>query len=164
MNFSLFYTFSILGTQEKKFDKEELDKAYEIACREGTKRVVNARMALAGYHGAGKTSVATRLMGKKLDVEKSQSTEGIAMHRIKSKLIGGKWETTKLSTADLWNDFACGVQTKTRKRGNEEIFQSPVVSKISEPQKKINKTDFSPIASSSNTKCGNFHIINSKYI
>ena len=100
------------------FSREELDRAYEIACREGTMEVFNARMTLAGYHGAGKTSTATRLMGEKLNVEKSQSTEGIAMHKI--KLNGGKWEKIISSTAGLLKDFSYGVLTKIDNTGNSE--------------------------------------------
>ena len=142
----------IYSFKEKKLDQEDLDRAYEIACREGTMEVFNARMTLAGYHGAGKTSAATRLMGERLDVEKSQSTEGIAMHKVKSKLKGGEWEKTKSSTTELWKDFTCGVLTKTRKRRNEEILQIPGANENSAPQKKISKKDSYLIATTSSTQ------------
>ena len=138
--FPQYIFFFILCPQEEKFSREELDRAYEIACREGTMEVFNARMTLAGYHGAGKTSTATRLMGEKLNVEKSQSTEGIAMHKI--KLNGGKWEKTISSTAGLLKDFSYGVLTKTDNTGNsEKNSQNPVVAGVSEPKKR--KRDYS---------------------
>ena len=149
---SLYPSRVIYSFKGKKLDQEDLVRAYEIACREGTMEVFNARMTLAGYHGAGKTSVATRLMGDRLDIEKSQSTEGIAMHKIKSKLKEGKWEKTKSSTTDLWKDFTCGVLTKTRKRGNEEILQIPGGNENSAPQKKISKKDSYLIATPSSTQ------------
>ena len=105
--------------------------------------IFNARMTLAGYHGAGKTSTATRLMGERLDVKKSQSTEGIVMHKIKSKLKGGKWEKTKPSTEDLWKDFTCGVLVKIQEKSNEEILQIPGKPEKLQPQKKMSKLDLS---------------------
>ena len=42
----------------------QLDKAYAEACTEGTKKVYNARMILAGSSEAGKTSLANKLLGK----------------------------------------------------------------------------------------------------
>ena len=63
----------------------ELGQAYIEACKEGTKKVFNARIILAGYSGGGKTSLANRLLGEKINVNKRNSTEGIALHRIESK-------------------------------------------------------------------------------
>ena len=112
-------------------------------------------MTLAGYHGAGKTSTATRLMGEKLNVEKSQSTEGIAMHKI--KLNGGKWEKTISSTAGLLKDFSYGVLTKTDNTGNsEKNSQNPVVAGVSEPKKREveeKKIDSSESDAPKTTKC-----------
>ena len=104
--------------------------------------VFYARVTLAGYYGAGKTSTATRLMGETLDVEKSHSTEGIAMHKIKLKLKGGKWEKTKPSTEDLWKDFTCGVLAKIQEKSNGEILHSSEVPANLVQQKK-NKFDHS---------------------
>ena len=45
----------------------DLGEAYNKACKEGSKEVFLARMNLVGFHEAGKTSLAKRLMGKNFD-------------------------------------------------------------------------------------------------
>ena len=64
-----------------------------------------ARMNLVGFHEAGKTSLAKRLMDKDFDANE-KSTEGIALHSIKStfdkdKLIGNYWKETDITKDDL---------------------------------------------------------------
>ena len=115
--------------------------------------VFNASMTLAGYHGAGKTSVATRLMGEKLDVDKSQSTEGIAMHKVRSISKGDEWEKTKLRTTDLWKDFTYGVFTQIQEQSNEEILQIQGKPEKLEPEKQIIKLDHSKIGAPEATQC-----------
>ena len=62
-----------------------------------------ARMNLVGFHEAGKTSLAKRLLGDEFDM-KEESTEGIALHYIESKFNkdterGESWVKSEL-TAD----------------------------------------------------------------
>ena len=65
------------------FVHTDLEAAYRRACAEGSKEVFLARMNLVGFHEAGKTSLAKRLMGKDFDAD-VESTEGIALHYITS--------------------------------------------------------------------------------
>ena len=93
---------------------EEVDKAYIEACRKGTKKVYNARIILAGYSGGGKTSLANRLLGQKINVDERNSTEGIALHRIESRfnrreMKGAEWDKKELNSEDLKNDFNHGL-------------------------------------------------------
>ena len=50
---------------------------------DGFDEVFLARMNLVGFHEAGKTSLAKRLLGDKFDINE-ESTEGIALHYIES--------------------------------------------------------------------------------
>ena len=82
-----------------------MEDAYKRACEEGSKEVFLARMNLVGFHEAGKTSLAKRLMGKDFDAN-VKSTEGIALHCIKStfdkeKLMGDHWKEREITTDDL---------------------------------------------------------------
>ena len=87
------------------FVHTDLEAAYRRACAEGSKEVFLARMNLVGFHEAGKTSLAKRLMGKDFDA-KVQSTEGISLHYITStfrrnKLTGKNWNETDIKVDDL---------------------------------------------------------------
>ena len=87
-----------------------LDKAYREACKEGTKKVYNARIILAGYSGGGKTSLANRLLGEQINVDERHSTEGIELHRIESKfnrneMKGEKWTERSINPSDLERPF-----------------------------------------------------------
>ena len=82
-----------------------MDAVYRRACAEETKEVFLARMNLVGFHEAGKTSLAKRLMGKDFDAN-VKSTDGIALHYIKStfqrnKLTGKRWNEADLRADDL---------------------------------------------------------------
>ena len=110
----------------------ELDRAYIEACREGTKKVFNARMILAGYSEAGKTSLATKLLGGKINVKKKKSTEGIVLHRIESTFNnkeeqkkGGKWTEKSINTSDLRSIFSHAVWTRAEKMAIEESSGKP---------------------------------------
>ena len=68
-----------------------------------------ARMNLVGFHEAGKTSLAKRLMRKDFDAGE-KSTEGIALHYIQSKfnrakLVGKHWREANITTNDLYEEF-----------------------------------------------------------
>ena len=85
---------------------EQVDRAYIEACRKGTKQVFNARIILAGYSGGGKTSLANRLLGEKINMNERHSTEGIALHRIEStfnrrEMKGTQWDQKELNSEDL---------------------------------------------------------------
>ena len=62
----------------------DLDAAFKRACEDGFDEVFLARMNLVGFHEAGKTSLARRLLGDKFDINE-ESTEGITLHYIESK-------------------------------------------------------------------------------
>ena len=79
------------------FTSDALDKAYREACATGSIEDNRARMNLIGYYGAGKTSLGEKLTGQEFD-EKTESTEGIATHRIKSSF------NKKEGTTDNWNE------------------------------------------------------------
>ena len=92
----------------------EVDRAYVEACRKGTKQVYNARIILAGYSGGGKTSLANRLLGKKINVDERNSTEGVALHRIESifnrrEMKGAQWDEKELNSEDLKKEFNLGL-------------------------------------------------------
>ena len=77
---------------------------------EGTQEVFLARMNFVGHREAGKTSLATRLMGKEFE-ENIQSTEGVAIHHIKSTinksdLKGAEWKEDRLDPDELFKDFS----------------------------------------------------------
>ena len=99
----------------------QLDKAYFEACREGTKKVYNARMILAGYSEAGKTALTTRLLGQVIDIDKRESTEGIALHRIESRFNRKEtkcevWAENGINPSDLIRYFSREVWTRAKNR------------------------------------------------
>ena len=103
-----------------------MDRAYIEACKEGTKKVFNARMILAGYSEAGKTSLATKLLGGDINVDEKKSTEGIALFRIESTFNnkeeqkkGGKWTEKSINTSDLRSIFSHAVWTRAKNMGSE---------------------------------------------
>ena len=105
----------------------QIDRAYIEACREGTKKVFNARMILAGYSEAGKTSLATKLLGGEINVDEKKSTEGIALHRIESTFNnkgrqkkGGKWTEKSINTSDLRSIFSRAVWSRAAKMAIED--------------------------------------------
>ena len=80
---------------------------------EGTQEVFLARMNFVGHREAGKTSLATRLMGKEFE-EDAQSTEGVAIHHIKSTinkfdLKGTEWKKERLDPDELFKDFSHAI-------------------------------------------------------
>ena len=82
-----------------------MDAAYQRACEEGSKEVFLARLNLVGFHEAGKTSLAKRLMGKDFDAN-VKSTEGVSVHYIKSNFNkssadGEDWNESKQNTNEL---------------------------------------------------------------
>ena len=74
----------------------------------------NACLNLVEHREAGKTSLATRLMGKKFK-EDVQSTEGISTHLIKSTAkkdhatVGSKWSETTMDVTSLNQTFSHSV-------------------------------------------------------
>ena len=98
----------------ENWSSAQVDMAYTEACKEGTKKVYNARIILAGYSGGGKTSLANRLLGEQINVDERHSTEGIALHRIEStfnrrEMIGEQWDKKELNSEDLKKDFNRGL-------------------------------------------------------
>ena len=76
-------------------------------------KVFNARMILAGYSEAGKTSLATKLLGGEINVKEKNSTEGITLHHIESTFNnkteqkkGGEWTKKRINTSVLRNIFS----------------------------------------------------------
>ena len=70
-------------------------------------------MNLVGHREAGKTSLATRLTGKEFEKE-VQSTEGVAIHHIKSKihkfyLRDSAWEEETLDPDELFKSFSHAI-------------------------------------------------------
>ena len=62
-------------------------------------------MNLVGFHEAGKTSLAKRLMGKHFDVN-VKSTEGVSMHYIKSNFqrssaVTEEWNESEQDASEL---------------------------------------------------------------
>ena len=101
-----------------------MDRAYTEACREGTKKIYNARIILAGYSGGGKTSLANRLLGEQINVDERNSTEGIQLHHIEStfnrkEMIGEQWDKKELNSEDLKKDFNRGIVAILQKRRRE---------------------------------------------
>ena len=83
----------------------DLEDAYKRACEEGSKEVFLARMNLVGFHEAGKTSLAKRLMGKDFDAN-VKSTEGVSIHHIKSNFnksstVGEDWNESEQDASEL---------------------------------------------------------------
>ena len=81
----------------------------------------NARMILAGYSEAGKTALANRLLGNKIQVNERNSTEEIALHRIEStfntrEMKGGKWNEKYIKASDLIGLFSHAVWSRTQKK------------------------------------------------
>ena len=96
-----------------KFHSDNLDKAFKAACMEGTQEVFLACMNFVGHREAGKTSLANRLMGKEFE-EDTQSTEGVAIHRIKSTinkfdLKGAEWKEDRLDPDQLFKNFSHAI-------------------------------------------------------
>ena len=80
---------------------------------EGTQEVFLARMNFVGHREAGKTSLATRLTGKEFE-EDTQSTEGVAIHHIKStinkfNLKGAEWKEDRLDPDQLFKNFSQAI-------------------------------------------------------
>ena len=130
----------------------QLDKAYIDAYRDGTKKVFNARMILAGYAEAGKTSLAHRLLGEKFDKDEER-TEGIDLHRIESmfntmeeKKEGGQWEKKNINIMDLLSDFNRAVFERMPRNGDEsaENDVSEVVYTRENGQKQIKFVEEAP--------------------
>ena len=95
------------------FPTEQLDAAYERALNAGYEEVFLARLNLVGFHVAGKTSLVKRLLGEDFDPGE-QSTEGIALHYIKSTFMkdtqrGTSWKKASISADDLHNDVRKNV-------------------------------------------------------
>ena len=99
--------------------------AYKLACQEDTVQVLNACLNLVGHRGAGKTSLATRLMGKEFNAD-VQSTEGISIHFVQSRFKKNeqkmeKWDETSLDYSSYMTGFSHAVlarlkSTKLRRR------------------------------------------------
>ena len=124
----------------------QLGKAYTETCRKGTKRVFNANIILAGYSGGGKTSLANRLLGEKINADEQHSTEGIALHRIdarfnnKTRNEGGKWTEKSIETSDLISDFITDVWSRAQKVHLEKSNRDESLD-----SKRVNKKhDFGP--------------------
>ena len=96
-----------------RFSTVQLDAAYERALKEGYEEVFLARLNLVGFHEAGKTSLAKRLLGEDFDPGE-ESTEGIALHYIKSTFNEDTqrvriWNKTDISADDLHRDVMKNV-------------------------------------------------------
>ena len=91
---------------------------------EGTQEVFLARMNFVGHREAGKTSLATRLMGKEFQ-EDTQSTEGVAIHHIKSTisksdLQGSAWEKKSLDPDELFKDFSHAILSLSMQKNQDD--------------------------------------------
>ena len=85
----------------------------------------NACLNLVGHKGAGKTSLATRLMGRDFNPD-LESTKGISIHFVQSRFKKNeqkieKWEETSLDSSSYMTDFSHAVlarlkSTKLRRR------------------------------------------------
>ena len=102
-----------------------MDRAYIDACREGTKKVFNPRMILAGYAEAGKTSLAHRLLGEKFNKDEGR-TDCIALHHIESTFNnleeekkGGQWKKKTPYIMDILSNFSRVVLQRMPKYGDE---------------------------------------------
>ena len=116
-----------------------MERAYREACRKETKRVYNARIILAGYSGGGKTSLAERLLGEKINVEERHSTEGIVLHHIESRfnrreMKGVRWDKKELNSEDLKKDFNLGLVAILQKGKRKASTDSSNTEEDSEPQ------------------------------
>ena len=99
---------------------------------------------LVGHPEAGKTSLATRLMGKQFK-EDVQSTEGIAIHHIKSylernMLESTNWEEIAISKMGLMMDFSQAVlaaaEEEVKSDSNEKDTESSEVTGEAIPKRK----------------------------
>ena len=122
---------------------EELDLAYNMACKEDIQEVFNARMNLVGHREAGKTSLATRLMGQEFK-EDVQSTEGVSMHLIKTTvdknlMRGSVWNETTESTSDLLKLFAHAVLERAKQIPSKQLLGI----KPTSPPKKLSLSNLS---------------------
>ena len=91
---------------------------------EGTQEVFLARMNLVGHREAGKTSLATRLIGKKFE-EDIQSTEGVAIHHIKSTinkfdLKGTEWKEDRLDPDGLFKNLSHALLSLSEQLNNAD--------------------------------------------
>ena len=114
---------------------------------EGTQEVFLARMNFVGHCEAGKTSLATRLMGKEFE-EDTQSTEGVAIHHIKSTinkfdLKGAEWKKERLDPDELFKDFSHAILSLSvqlnkadEERRKEEIQRKFAEMKTEKPETK----------------------------
>ena len=80
-----------------------MDEAYERALKEGYEEVFLARMNLVGFHEAGKTSLAKRLLGEEFD-PREESTEGIALYYIESTFNKDTHRVSSWNKADITAD------------------------------------------------------------
>ena len=81
-------------------------------------------MNLVGHREAGKTSLATRLMGQKFR-EDIFNTEGVAIHHIESTFNkdegrGSTWNETNVSIIQLLKDYTDAVLARTKKAHSVE--------------------------------------------
>ena len=107
------------------FCTEQLDAAYERALKEGYEEVFLARLNLVGFHEAGKTSLAKRLLGEEFDPGE-ESTEGIALHYIKSTFNkdtqrGASWNKVDISAYDLHRGVMKNVVSQLEPTDPEDI-------------------------------------------
>ena len=104
----------------------QLDAAYTEACRKRKRKVYNARMILAGYSEAGKTSLAKRLLGNEFN-DNEKRTEGIALHHIESTFNnnekqkkGGRWVRKNINTSHLNSIFSDAIWSTAREMSGED--------------------------------------------
>ena len=123
----------------------KLEDAFIKACDEGTKKVFCARLNLVGYWGAGKTSLAKRLMGKNFK-ENVCSTEGVSVHRIESTFNMmdqncDQWDEKTLDLISLLKDFRRGVLSLIPETSDIPDFQENDLYKEEISQSEIKFTD-----------------------
>ena len=97
---------------------DQFNLAYQLACQEDTVEVFDACLNLVGHCGAGKTSLATRLMDKEFNPD-VQNTEGISIHLVKSifkknEQKMAKWDETYLDSSSYIKDFSRAVLTRLK--------------------------------------------------
>ncbi|KAL3887957.1 hypothetical protein ACJMK2_000342 [Sinanodonta woodiana] len=68
---------------------------YKKALDAGMEKVYNIRVMVVGQFGVGKTTLIKRLLGQKVDISESKSTEGIDVHKHCSKISLDKGEWTQ---------------------------------------------------------------------
>ena len=102
---------------------DQLDAAFKLACKEGTKEVFNARMNLVGHREAGKTSLATRLIGEELI--QTRSTEGVNIYHIRSAVNKqDSWEESNIDTEGLIKDFSHAILARSKKPSTVEKMET----------------------------------------